>query len=167
MNATDSILQQALCKVLSEIFDGPPGNEAYLLNPGDPGLLRQLESIDARAASTRPMAGKTTIAAHVDHVHYGLTLLNRWAAGEENPFADADWNLSWQRGVVTDEQWRALRDNLRHEAETWRKAVGKLTAWNDITAAGSIASAAHTAYHLGAIRQILAALGLPASASDS
>ena len=47
MNATDSIFKNALCKLLTEIFDGPPGNEAYLLNPGDPGLLRQLDSIDA------------------------------------------------------------------------------------------------------------------------
>ena len=159
MNANDSIFQRALSKLLTEIFDGPPGNEAYLFNPGDPGLLRQLESVDARAASTRPMPGKTTIAAHVDHVHYGFTLLNRWAAGEANPFAGADWNLSWQRGTVTDEQWRTLRDNLRRQAETWRKAVANRPEWDDISAAGALSSAAHTAYHLGAIRQILAALG--------
>src|SRR5687768_7579617 len=54
MSTSDTIFQRALGKLLSEIFDGPPGNEGYLLNPGDPGLLRQLESIDARAASTRP-----------------------------------------------------------------------------------------------------------------
>lgn len=34
------------------------------------------------------------------------------------------------------------------------------TDWEDITAAGSLSSAAHTAYHLGAIRQIFAALGV-------
>jgi hypothetical protein len=33
------------------------------------------------------MAGKTTIAAHVDHLHFGLALLNRWAVGEANPWA--------------------------------------------------------------------------------
>jgi hypothetical protein len=38
MNTSNEIYQRALCKLLSEIFDGPPGNEAYLLNPGDPGL---------------------------------------------------------------------------------------------------------------------------------
>ena len=97
MNATDSTFKNALCKLLTEIFDGPPGKEAYLLNPGDLGLLRQLDSIDAATASKRPMPGKTTIAAHVDHVHYGFTLMNRWAAGEVNPWADADWNASWQR----------------------------------------------------------------------
>ena len=156
---SDTTFQRALCNLLIEIFEGPPGNEAYLLNPGDPGLLRQLESIDARAASTRPTPGKTTIAAHVDHVHNGLTLLNRWAAGEENPWAGADWNLSWQRTNVTGEQWRTLRDSLRREAETWRKFVTTRTVWDDINAAGALSSAAHTAYHLGAIRQILAATG--------
>jgi len=157
--STDDFFQRALGKLLTEIFDGPPGGEAYLLNPGDPGLLRQLDSIDAQTASTRPMPGKTTIAAHVDHVHYGFTLMNRWAAGEANPFAGADWNASWQRTTVAPDQWEALRNNLRQQAEAWRKHVAGRTTWDDISAAGALSSAAHTAYHLGAIRQIFAALG--------
>ena len=44
MADADSIFKRALLKLLIEIFEGPPGGEAYLLNPGDPGLLRQLES---------------------------------------------------------------------------------------------------------------------------
>jgi hypothetical protein len=158
MNATDSLFKRSLSKLLTEVFDGPPGSEAYLLNPGDPGLIRQLESINARAASARPMSGKTTIASHVDHVAYGLSLLNRWSAGEENPFADADWNASWQRTTVTDEQWQSLRARLAREAASWKKAVESRSEWNDITAAGALSSAAHTAYHLGAIRQILASM---------
>jgi hypothetical protein len=86
-------------------------------------------------------------------------LLNRWAAGEANPWADADWEASWKRGTVNAEQWRTLRDNLRREAAAWRKAVAARDEWDDVAAAGAIASAAHTAYHLGAIRQILAAMG--------
>jgi hypothetical protein len=163
MAASDDIFKRALSKILNEIFDGPPGNEAYLLNPGDPGLLRQLDSIDARAASARPMPGKTTIASHVDHVHYGFTLLNRWAAGEANPWATADWEASWKRTTVTDDQWRKLRDNLRRESESWRKHVAARADWADISAAGALSSAAHTAYHLGAIRQILAAMGKSAT----
>src|SRR5687768_734881 len=123
MNTADNIFRRALSKLLIEIFDGPPGDEAYLLNPGDPGLLRQLDSIDANSASARPMPGKTTIAAHVDHVHFGLTLLNRWAAGESNPWAGADWNVSWQRTNVTDEQWQSLRSDLRREVEAWQSVV--------------------------------------------
>ncbi len=159
MNAADSTFQRALSKLLVEIFEGPPGEEAYLLNPGDPGLLRQLDSMDARTASTRDVPGKTTIAAHADHVHYGLTLLNRWAQGEPNPWADADWNASWQRASVTEDQWRTLRAALRQEFESWRDVVATRTDWDDMTAAGALASAAHTAYHLGAIRQILATFG--------
>ena len=152
-----SVFQAAISKLLTEIFDGPPGNEAFILNPGDPGLLRQLDTIDSGAASSRSFPGKTTIASHVDHVCYGLSLLNRWAAGEENPFADADWEASWRRTTVTDEQWLKLRETLRRQAAQWQQAVAARRAWNDLAAAGAIASVAHTAYHLGAIRQILAA----------
>src|SRR5947209_11232594 len=58
MTTTDSVFQRALSNMLTEIFDGPPGQEAYVLNPGDPGLLRQLDTIEALAASKRPMPGK-------------------------------------------------------------------------------------------------------------
>ena len=158
--STDSVFKQALGTLLIEIFDGPPGQAAYLLNPGDPGLLSEIDGIDARAASTRSMPGTTTVAAHVDHVHYGLTLLNRWAAGEQNPWADADWSASWKRGTVTEEEWKTLRSKLRSEVERWKAAVEKRTEWDEISAPGALSSAAHTAYHLGSIRQILAALGL-------
>jgi hypothetical protein len=104
------------------------------------------------------MPGKTTIAAHVDHVLFGLSLLNRWAAGEENPWAGADWSASWQRTAVTDDQWRTLRDRLRREAEQWQKVIATRTNWDDLSAAAALSSAAHTAYHLGAIRQLMAGL---------
>jgi hypothetical protein len=147
MTAADNTFRRALAKQLTEIFDGPPGNQAYLLNPGDPGLLRQLDSIDAHTASTRSVPGKTTIAAHADHVHYGLTLLNRWANGEVNPWANADWDASWRRGVVSDDEWRKLRDALRHEFEAWRDVVATRTDWDEVAASGALASASHTAYH--------------------
>jgi hypothetical protein len=155
----DTIFQRAVTKLLAEIFEGPSGEEAYILNPGDPGLLGELESISASTASGLPVKGKSTIAAHTDHVHYGLSLLTRWAAGEANPWADADWNASWRRTTVSEEQWRTLRDNLRRQAEAWRKSASAFSAWDDITAAGAISSVAHTAYHLGAIRQILRSIG--------
>jgi hypothetical protein len=158
MSTTDSVFQRALSNMLTEIFDGPPGQEAYLLNPGDPGLLRQLDTIDATAASKRPMPGKTTIAAHVDHLHFGLSILNRWAEGDANAWSGTDWNASWQRTATTEDQWRTLRDSLRTEAEKWRKVVATRTTWDDLAAAAALSTAAHTAYHVGAIRQILAAL---------
>ncbi|MBX3435997.1 MAG: hypothetical protein KF861_00680 [Planctomycetaceae bacterium] len=159
MHHDRDIFQQALESILREIFDGPPANEAFLLNPGDPGLLRQLESLSAEAASARPMPGNTTIAAHADHVRYGLSLLNRWSAGEPNPWADADWDASWRRPQVSKDEWRLLCEDLRREADSWQSHMAARSDWDHLAAAGSLASAAHTAYHLGAIRQILAAQG--------
>lgn len=161
MPANDSTFQQALFNLLVELFDGPPDREAFVLNPGDPGLLRQLEGVDAQTASTRPMPGLTTIAAHTDHIHYGFTLLNRWAGGEPNPWANADWNASWRRDRVTDDEWRTLRDKLAQASADWKQTVRSRKEWDGMSASGAIASAAHTAYHLGAIRQILAAHGRP------
>jgi len=155
MNTNDSIFHEAILKLLAEIFDGPAGDEAYILNPGDGGLLRQLESIPAAAASRRPAPDRPPIAAHTDHVLYGLSLLNRWSAGEENPWAGADWNASWRVERVTEEEWRARVARLREAAHAWREALARRQDWDEVAAAGSMASVAHTAYHLGAIRQIL------------
>ena len=61
-----------------------------MLNPGDEGLIRSLEKLSAADASALTATG-SSIAAHVDHVRYGLSLMNRWSQGE-NPFDSADWS---------------------------------------------------------------------------
>ena len=50
-----------------------------------------------------------------------------------------------------------LRDSLREKADKWQKGVAVRTDWDDINAAAALSTIAHTAYHLGAIRQILGA----------
>lgn len=157
---TNSVtFQRALSKLLIEVFDGPPGQEAFILNPGDPGLLPRLDELSAEEASTRPMPGATTIASHTDHVCYGFSLMKRWADGDPNPWSEADWSASWKRAEVTEDQWKELREQLRNYTEAWQQHVAAREDWNDMEAAGALASLAHTAYHLGAIRQIMAALG--------
>lgn len=166
MSAEDSVFQTALSKMLSELFDGPPAAEAYVLNAGDPGLLRQLDAIDAATASKQLATGRPPIAAHIDHVHYGFVLLNRWASGDENAWAGADWNASWRRTSVTDKEWRALRAALRGEVAAWRTVVETRPRWDAVGASAALSTAVHTAYHMGAIRQILAALPPHSAAND-
>ena len=141
-----------LTTLLSELADGAPRDGGYILNPGDEGLLRSLERLSAEAAST-PNGDGAPIAAHVDHVRYGLSLMNRWAAGE-NPFADSDWTASWRTTRVSDAEWRRLRDALGDEVHRWLEAVGSPREVMDIELNGLVGSIAHLAYHLGAIRQI-------------
>jgi vacuolar-type H+-ATPase subunit E/Vma4 len=77
MYAADT--SRALAALLREIVEGiEPGGGGYVLNSGDVGLLRSLAKITADEAS-RSTNGGATIAAHAQHVRYGLSLMNRWA----------------------------------------------------------------------------------------
>ena len=150
MNTRD--LTKTLTRLCGELVDGPPGKGGYMLNVGDSGLLRSLDKLSARDASAATPGG-ATIAAHVDHVRYGLSLMNRWSAGED-PFRDADWGASWKKTTVSDAEWLELRSALRGEAHRWMEVLGEARDVNAIELNGMVGSIAHLAYHLGAIRQI-------------
>ena len=150
MNIRD--LGNTLPTLFAELIDGAPQSEAYMLNRGDAGLLRSLDKLSATAASAATPHG-STIAAHVDHLRYGLSLMNRWSAGE-NPFDDADWTASWRRTRVSAAQWKQLRDELASEAHRWLEALSKPREINQADLNSVVGSVAHLAYHVGAIRQI-------------
>lgn len=145
-------VSRTLHALFTELVDGAATDGAYVLNRGDVGLLRSLEKLDAAAAS-RPNATGSSIAAHVDHVRYGLSLLNRWAAGED-PWSDADWTASWRNTVVSDAEWKQLLAALHDEASTWARALAEPRDVNETELSGIVASIVHLAYHLGAIRQM-------------
>ena len=147
-------LPVSLALLFAELIDGPSPNAAYMLNGGDPGLLRSLDRLSAVAASSAPASGGASIAAHVDHLRYGLGLMNRWSASEADPWSGADWGASWRRTTVTDEQWASLREQLRSEARRWHEALETLREPSAVELNGVIASVVHLAYHVGAIRQI-------------
>lgn len=150
MNTGDIV--KTLGTLLTELLEGASRDGGYMLNPGDPGLLRSLEKLSAVDASTRTATG-SSIAAHVDHVRYGLSLMNRWSQGE-NPFASADWSESWRKTAVSEPEWRQRLAELRAEAARWLEVVSHPRDVDEIELNGMIGSIAHLAYHLGAIRQI-------------
>ena len=70
-----------------------------------------------------------------------------------------DWEESWQQTEVTSEEWETLKKELRQTHRDVLTAMKNVTAWegeDDIGA--SLAILAHTAYHLGGIRQSLCAV---------
>jgi hypothetical protein len=147
-------LHASLSALFGELIDGPAPEAAYMLNPDDPGLLRSLDKLSAAAASKQSTLGGASIAAHVDHVCYGLELMNRWSRGESDPWSAADWAASWRKNAVTEGEWAALRDRLRQTAGLWREALRLPRDMSPAELNGVIASVAHLAYHVGAIRQI-------------
>jgi hypothetical protein len=152
MTDTATRVRASLEAMLRELLDGPAPDNAFVLNRGDRGLRASLDALSAEAASARP-EGRSSVAAHVDHVRYGFELLNRAAQGE-NPWSDADYSASWERQRVTDAQWRSLRQALADQTAAWRSACMTSREWDQAEMTGALASAVHLAYHVGAIRQI-------------
>lgn len=143
-----------LAGLFAELVDGAAaGGDAYILNSGDAGLLRALDALSASDAS-RNTNGGATIAAHVEHVRYGLSLMNRWAREGGNPFADPTWDAAWKISTVDDARWSEIRRGLRTEAQRWSQALASPREASDAELSGLVGSIAHIAYHLGAIRQI-------------
>ena len=150
----------AIVTLLNELVGGAPADAAYVLNPTDPGLLRALDTLSAGEASRVPPGHRSSIAAHVDHLRYGIGLMNQWADGED-PFSDADYRASWQRIVVADSEWSHLRAELARQLTAWATNVQRPRPVDEKELTGMIASVVHLAYHLGAIRQIAPALAGP------
>jgi len=147
-------LSSALARLFAELAKGArPGGDAFILNSGDAGLLLSLGKLSAADASRSVNEG-ATIAAHARHLQYGLSLMNRWAREGGNPFADAAWDQAWKTGRVDESEWRSIRDGLEQETGRWLEILGSPRAVSEVELAGMIASVAHLAYHLGAIRQI-------------
>jgi hypothetical protein len=153
-----ALIRKSLQQLLVELFEGPADNGTWVLNHDAPGLLAMLETLPAEIASTPMRPDRMTIAAHVNHLRYSLSLLNRWAAGEPDPFATADWNGSWQMQQVNATAWTQLVGQLRSEIGDWIEATQQPRHWDQIALTGAFASAAHAAYHMGAIRQLALAL---------
>jgi len=143
-----------LARLFSELVDGAAGGGgAFILNSGDAGLLRSLEKLSAADAS-RSVHDGATVAAHAQHVRYGLSLMNRWATEGGNPFADATWDAAWKVSAVDESSWKEIQDGLRDETRRWQQALSAPRTASEVELLGMIGSVAHLAYHLGAIRQI-------------
>src|SRR5689334_10817350 len=109
-------LSPTLALLFSELVDGVTSSAGgFMLNTGDAGLLRSLDRLSAADAS-RSVNDGATIAAHAQHLRFGLSLMNRWASQGGNPFADATWDLAWKISKVDTAAWEEIRAGLRDEA---------------------------------------------------
>ena len=151
---TTQDLFTTVATLLRELTYGTAPNSGFVLNGGDAGLLASLDRLSAGEASSSSHGG-ATIAAHVAHATYALSLMNRWAAGE-NPFASADWSTAWRIGSVSDAEWGRLRTGLKGQVDGWLSALATPRELEAVERNGVVASVAHLAYHMGAMRQIQA-----------
>ena len=130
-------------------------DSAYLLNPGDLGFVDTLKGLSAEQVSTQPRPGGKPIVSHANHVLYGWELVAKALDGDPSGFATADWSIAWKLERVDDAEWRALLERLEKAARRILDFGPNFQSWDEVMFTGMYGSAAHTAYHLGAIRQML------------
>ena len=145
---------KALLMLLDETFDRVQG--AYL--DRSTSLFETLAGITADEASI-PVGGKcATLAAQVKHVAFYLDVVEKGV--RDGNYPKVDWGEIWRTvSSVTPEEWQAIQDELRVNYRHIVDLIETTPAWpSEDQIGGAIAVVAHTAYHLGEIRQALCSL---------
>jgi len=155
--ATEQVSGARLTKALhdryQELLEGMPAGEPTWVTTGGPegGINGTLAQLSAAQAS-RDVDG-VTAAAHAEHV--------RWAMQMVNDFFDgcaptSDWSASWTVREVDEAAWDKLRDDLRQVGAKLLENLRERHSWaEEMAMLGAFASYGHTAYHLGALRQLM------------
>src|SRR6266496_1404975 len=153
-----SILVQQLTKslfaCLEETFEEVHG---LYLDKGT-SLFETLAGVSAAEAS-RPIADNcATLAAQVEHVRFYLDVLCDVIRSRE--VVKIDWKEIWQTvRQVTPEEWEGEKLRLRETYDRTLTTLKNIKGWDgEYEIGGALSILAHTAYHLGGIRQALGAI---------
>lgn len=147
--STDALVGH-LVAALNEAFDGPAADALYFADKQG-GLFPSLDGLSAAAASWP--VGANSVAGQVGHVAFCL----RYFAGAiRGTPPQVDWSQSWATNTVDAAGWEKLKAELRAAHADTREAMEKHAADSPEAAAAAVGAVAHTVYHLGSVRKMLA-----------
>ena len=135
--------------ILRETFEGSPEGQGSAYLDRGIGIFPTLESLSAVQVS-QDFDG-TTIAAQTEHAKFYLDRICEFMRGRTEK---VNWEQSWLIETVNEDEWNALRDAVKKSYENVLKTFAEIETWNEDNIGDAVAIIAHTAYHLGAIRQI-------------
>lgn len=144
----DDFLKDTLF-ILRETFEGSPEGEGSAYLDNGIGVFPTIAAISATDASIK--IHETTIAAHTEHLKFYLDRICEFINGRTEK---VNWEQSWLIETVDENEWDILRAGMRSSYEGVLKCFAGIETWNQDNIGDAIAIIAHTAYHLGAIRQI-------------
>jgi hypothetical protein len=144
------LLATDLMSLLDETFRSVHG---HYLDPHT-SLFETLATVSAKEAS-RPVGDRwATLAAQVNHVRVYIEVLERHMRGET--VGATDWAASWRVAGVDEAEWASLKERLEAAYQRVLAVMKGFTTWDgEDEIGGALALLAHTAYHLGEIRQAL------------
>lgn len=135
--------------VLRETFEGSPAGEPSAYLDRGIGVFPTLDNLSAQQVSAE--INGISIAAHTEHFKFYLDRLCEFIKGRTEP---VKWEQSWLIDEVNDQEWDALRGAVRKAYENVLRTFAEVETWNGDSIGEAVAILAHTAYHLGAIRQM-------------
>jgi hypothetical protein len=164
---TNALLRDSIDMLLQEAYEGPPDPQStwFVNNDPDGGVLGTVRHLTAAQAWFKPDGLAHSVAEHVAHILFSLNHVSKCAACGDR--IEADWNSSWDVGPVDEAHWQLLQRQLREShlrMRMWVHADESFASKESI--ALLVGAIAHTAYHLGAIRQIAALAVRETPASD-
>lgn len=148
----EELLKKSVLILLKETFE--KGDGVYL----DQGtsLEETLASVTSAEASRALIESGTSVAGHVDHLLFYIRVLNDYMDDKQSE--KIDWTESWKCKSVSDSEWDTLRQQLNDDYAKLIRHLNSFSDWNDEhRLGGALGIIAHSAYHLGAIRQKLRA----------
>lgn len=135
--------------LLREAFEGTPEGVPNAFLDKGVSLFGTLAETSAEKAS-RSVEG-TTIAAHTEHAKFYLDRLCEFINGQNEP---VNWEASWLIETVNEDEWPALQSSVRKAYANSLRCLADERPWTEMQVGMAIGMVAHTAYHLGAIRQL-------------
>jgi hypothetical protein len=149
---TKDAFLKSLAYLLRETFEGsPPEGSAYL--DRGVGIFNTIHKLSAAQVSRE--INEITIAAHTEHAKFYLDRLCEFIGGRTEK---VNWEQSWLIETFNEEEWNALRDGVRKSYENALRCLAGNENWSEDNVGMAMGMLAHTAYHLGAIRQIAKAV---------
>ena len=145
----DAFLRDVLF-ILRETFEGSPEGQSSAYLDRGVSVFSTLDGLSAEESSVR--INSTSVAAHTEHAKFYLDRLVEFIEGRKEK---VHWEQSWLIETVSTEEWDILRAGMKKSYDNVLRCFSEITDWNEETLGGAIAIIAHTAYHLGAIRQIM------------
>ena len=121
-------------------------------------LFETLDGVSSHEASQSAGPGTATVAAQVAHLRLYLDVLNDYIHTGEDP--KINWREIWNTvREVTPEDWEKIKLDLRESYSRVKMTFDSFQNWNgENEVGGALAIVVHSAYHLGGIRQALAAI---------
>jgi hypothetical protein len=154
----DLDLVPTLINQLREIVEGPPKSDWFWITDGRPGseLFGTLDALTPQQAFAAPAPGGRSIAAHVEHLRFTFDVTVQRLAGKD---PRPDWAGSFVTADTSPAAWDIQKRELRRAYQAVLAGFNQfrdkpIEQWPPIVAAGLAGQIGHTAYHLGAIRQM-------------